>query len=101
MRVVRLWRQRTNSSSEVIDIVLPTTNQHITSHHTRTHTIPYYAQTDLQRARPYPQALRASPSQLRHVVPVLTSCVVETEKTHARTERGIIVPPNITLCTTH
>ena len=38
MRVVRLWRQRTNSSSEVIHIVLPPSSAHNITH-VRIHTL--------------------------------------------------------------
>ena len=99
MRVVRLWRQRTHSSSEVIHVVLPPPPSAPPRGVARTTLIPYYAPTGLRRAKSYRPALQATPTQLGS-----TRSFKKMEawrKKRKRTERGIIVPPDITLCTVY
>ena len=75
----------------------PTTAKLVSTSVRRTHArIPYYVRTGPRHARPYPRARRATPTQLHY-----NSFQQPGDELHARTERGIVVPPDVALRTAY
>ena len=97
VRVVCLWCQRAHSTSEVIHVVLPPPSSSALPCGVRTHA---YLITS-GRAHGAPDRIRELFERLRPNCIIVRSNNQGTNRTHARTERGIVVPPDVALRTAH